>query len=575
MLTRLLVRNFLLVEEGVLEFGPGLNALTGETGAGKSILLHALGLLLGARGSAEWIRRPADGLLVEGVFRIDPPMRRRLQALGIAAAAEELVLTREIRRGGANRCFANGQRVLVERLRRLSAPLVEIHGQREEERFRRPEAQRDLLDLFGAHTGRRRRVREAFREARRAAEARAGHAQRTERLEREEDWLRFQLAEYERIRPEPGEEETLRERLTQAEHFAQKAELLALAEHILNGRDGAVLESLETLDHRAAALQGAGEFWEALRASIADLARAARRLHLDIGGVAAGDPEESGNVAALEERLSELERLKRKHRRTLEEIATLADEWRVSLRELEEAQATGAALEERWDRSREALDLAAADLARARRRAGPGLATAVRGELEAIGMKDCRLEFCLEALPAGEGTLELADGRAIGATGGERVRFEVETNPGEGLRPLGEIASGGEMARIALALRVVLGRRGRSGLSIFDEIDSGLGGGAARAVAARLGEVAQHRQVLLVTHLPVIAARAERQLRVVKETRGGRSRVTVTALEGEARVTEIARMLAGEGRDLQARQHARALLHAPSGLPAAKGSARN
>jgi DNA repair protein RecN (Recombination protein N) len=574
-LTRLLVRNFLLVEEGVLEFGPGFNALTGETGAGKSILLHALGLLLGARGSAEWIRRPAEGLLVEGVFRVDAGMRRRLQALGIADGGEELVVSREIRRSGTNRCFANGQRVLVERLRRLAEPLVEIHGQREEERFRHAPAQRDLLDLFGGHGELRQRVRSAYREAREAEEALAEHERTTERLEREQDWLRFQLAEFDRIRPAAGEEEALREALARQRDSAQKTELLALTEHILNGRDGAVLESLEELDHRAAAWKDAGEPWEGLRASIAELARQARGLHQAVRRFSSGAPETGGDAETLALRLSELEHLRRKHRRTLEEIVAQAETWRASLRELEEAQTTGADRRARRDRARQALEQAAASLGKARRKAGTGLADALHRELEAIGMGECRLAVRFEPLRAGEGGIAVDDGRAIGAAGGEGVDFQIETNPNEGFRPLGEIASGGEMARIALALRVVLGGRGRPGLSIFDEIDAGLGGSAARAVAARIAEVGRHRQVLLVTHLPLIAARAERQIKVAKETRAGRSRVTVAALEGEARVAEIARMLAGEGADPQAQQHARALLREPSGLPEPKGSGRN
>jgi len=575
MLTRLLVRNFLLVEEGVLEFGPGFNALTGETGAGKSILLHALGLLLGARGSPEWIRRRAESLLVEGVFHVDAAMQRRLEALGIADGGEELVLSREIRRSGTNRCFANGQRVLVERLRRLTEPLVEIHGQREEERFRQAAAQRELLDAFGDHGELRRAVRAAYRAAREAEDALSEHERTTERLAREEDWVRFQLAEVDRIRPVAGEEDTLREQLARQRDSARQTELLALIEHILNGRDGAVLESLEELDHRASAWQAAGEPWEGLRASIAELARQARRLHQEARRCAPGVPEEGGDAAALEQRLSELEHLRRKHRGSLEDVVARAETWRAALRELEEAQTTGVALRGRQAQARAALERAAAQLGSARRKAGTALAQALRRELEAIGMPECRLAVRLTPLRAGEGAIAIEDDRAIGAAGAEGVDFEIETNPHEGFRPLGEIASGGEMARIALALRVVLGGRGRPGLSIFDEIDAGLGGSAARAVAARIAEVGRHRQVLLVTHLPMIAARAERQIRVTKEMRAGRARVTVAGLEGEARVAEIARMLAGEGADPQAQQHARALLREPLRLPAAKGSGRN
>jgi DNA repair protein RecN (Recombination protein N) len=279
--------------------------------------------------------------------------------------------------------------------------------------------------------------------------------------------------------------------------------------------------------------------------------------------------EAEGEGPALEElesRLSELEALRRKHRRSLEEIAALAEEMRASLDELGRAQQTAEALASASRAAEAALQTAAAELTRARKKAGIGLAAAVRGELDAIAMTDCRLRV---------GFAPAEEEGGIGPTGGERVVFEAETNPGEGYRPLGEIASGGEMSRIALALRVVLGRRGRRGLSVFDEVDAGLGGGAARAVAQRLRQVSRHRQVLLVTHMPIIAAQADRHLRVAKETQEGRARVTVAPLTGAARVAEIARMLSGSPRDPQAVEHARALLRGPLGLPEARGSARS
>ena len=560
MLTRLLVKNFLLIRHAELNFSPRLNVLTGETGTGKSLLLDALGLALGGRGKSDWIGSGGDDLLVEAVFRADRAAAKLASSLGIAAAGEELILTRQIRRRGGSRCFVNGQRVLQRGLQRLGAQLVEIHGQREEERFRLPEVQRDLLDLFGDHREARRKVRDLYRELRTQQERVAEHGARLRRLESEEEWIRFQLGEIEQLRPEEGELEALRERVRGGRRQRESEEWLELAETLLNGRDGAVLESAETLDARCSALPDEPP-WDALRTEVHALRSAARDLHRSLQRLRRDAHEEAGDLHAAEERLGQLEGLQRKHRKTVDEIIAVAGEMRTQLEELEAGSALREELEGKLGECRRALERAAARLRRLREKAADSLSTALAREISGLGMKGCALRVAVEPLPgSGEGSVAPSGSTLVGAKGSERVRFLVQTNPGAGYRPLGEIASGGEMARMALALRVVLGDRGRSLLTVFDEIDAGLGATAARAVAARLQGVARHRQVLLVSHLPGIAASADRHFLIGKAERAGRNWVEARPVEGAARVREIARMLSGDAGDRRAREHAEALL---------------
>ncbi|MBD3236899.1 MAG: DNA repair protein RecN [Candidatus Eisenbacteria bacterium] len=552
MLQSLRVRDFLLVEEAVLEPGDGLAVLTGETGTGKSILLSALALLLGGRGSAQWVRPGAAELQIEAVFRASPGVRRLLRDWGLPREGETLVLVRRIDRRGRSRCSVNDQRVLVGTLRRLGGHLVELHGQREEERFRRSDVQRELLDLYGGHQTLRRRMRERHLGARRARAARDAHRARLADLAREEDWLRYQVAEIDEIDPQPGERERLREEVREVGAQAERAARLDLAEELLNGAEGGILAALESLDHETAKVRDADEAWSAWRESIRELRLQARATHRQLTALRRSAEAPGGGREALEGRLRQLEQLERKHRRSLSEILTLAEEMRTSLETLERGQQRDAELSEALRAAEEAQRSAAQALREARKKAAPRMTRALERELRALGMPDCRVRIALPRADA-------AAGAGIGPRGSERVVFEVETNPAHGFRPLGEIASGGEMSRVALAIRVVLGSAGRQRLTVFDEIDAGLGGAAAKAVAQRLAQVAGDHQVLLVTHLPVIAARAGRQFRVAKQRVGRRNVATVERLADEARVEEIARMLAGD-RDARARDHARALL---------------
>jgi len=564
MLTQLRVQDFLLIESAQLAFAPGLNVLTGETGAGKSLLLQALALLLGRRGALDWIRPGAGELCVDGTFRASPRALRLARRHGIPLEGEELIVRRELRAGGRGRCFVNGQRVLVATLRALSTHLVDIHGQRQEERFRRAEAQRDLLDLYGDHAPLLRAVRQAHRSWAAAAQARQAAAAQLDRLAREEDWIRYQLDEIERLGPAPDELESLRERLAAQRRRATEGELAALAEQLLNGREGAVLESLEELDHRLGPLREAPA-WREFAAGVATLRSEARALYRRLQELQRALETEPDSLAEQEARLAALEDLERKHHRSLETILELAEGWRRDLELLAEGEAALAQRSADVAAADRELAAAAGRLTQSRKRAAQELARALADEMAGLAMPHCRFRIELDPLT-------LPSGGSSGPRGAERVRFTVETNPGTGFRPLGEIASGGEMARIALALRVILGRRGEPRLAVFDEIDAGLGGGAARSVAERLVRVALHRQVLLVTHLAPIAAHGARHFRLAKRNCDGETRVEVAEVRAGERIAEVARMLSGEPEGRQARDHARRLLEQGNPLPRRKGS---
>jgi len=569
MLTRLLVRNFLLVSEAKLDFCAGLNVLTGETGTGKSVLLEALGLVLGKRGGQSLVGPAGDELLVEAAFKIDRRVAKQLSEIGIVVEGQEAFLSRRLRSKGEGHCFINGQRVLLRQLKKIGSQLVEIHGQREEERFRLPENQRDLLDLFGNQTKSRKELRLLFSKLSAKNKELSDFQTSQQELSRDEDWIRFQLKEIDDLGLQPGEFEEHRESVRASRSDRDVAEWLALAEQLLNRPEGGILEMVETLSARSNLLPET-ETWTEVHDQINQLRQITLRLYRNLRDHHQQVGDDLAKLPELEERLSVLETVQRKHQKSIAEIIELASEMRRSLNELE----LGAEEERRICLSLEAAEsefiARARALSKSRQSAARAFSKAIQKEMLILGMKNFRLKVEFPPhIKTGDNNLHFrseidlpGDSSNVVAnpTGLERVRFIAQTNPGNEYRPLGDIASGGEMARIALAFRVVLGKKGRSILTVFDEIDTGLGATAAKTVAARLSEVADHRQVLLVTHLPVIAAVAQRHFLVGKNHSGKRNLSSVKVLDDSERIGEIARMLGGDASDSQARQHAKSLL---------------
>jgi DNA repair protein RecN (Recombination protein N) len=614
-LLRLTLGEFVIVERADLEFAPGLNALTGETGAGKSILVDAIGLLAGSRGSAEWIRRGAERLLVEGTLDLAhaPAAREAAKRHGIPLDDSQLLVRREIAADGRSRCFAGGRQVLVSQLRELTAGALWTVGQGEQRVLTDPSEQEELLDRFGDTLELRERyqsVRAAFLAA--IAECARLTAVR-ESFAGDADFLRAQVREIREADPAPGERARLRAAVARGQARIAEAALMEELQARLFREEGSVLDHLETLVHRLGTADETA--WGSLRAELESLRDAVRSLR-----VPSPEDEEGGDLEVMEERLRLLERVCRRYAseagagaapaagsaggaaagpadvatidpagggvargvdavgpavdtspESPEARAELAAERSVLARlaVLENRLAEGESLHERLTEAEAARESARRDLAAAggdlsgrRAIAAMALAEAAGKELAGLGMPGASVSFAFRSEPDPLGVPVGESGARVRPleNGLERARLMFRSHPAEAEGELSRVASGGELSRVLLALHAALGEASPPGCWILDEVDAGIGGETARRAAARLGRMAERAQVLLVTHLPVIAARAERHLCVVKEEQQGRPSVRVELLTGEARVRELARMLAGEPDSTTARRHARELL---------------
>ncbi len=562
MLRELRIKNFAVIEEVTVPFAPGLNVLTGETGAGKSILLDTLLLLSGARPHPDLIRSEADSAVVEAVFDIDPqgPIRLILDETGLHAEAGQLIIRRELTRSGRNRAFANDSPVTVGFLDRLGEHLVAIHGQHEHQRLMEPARQLDLLDRFAAAEEARACAAAAVGEWERARAA-LTELQVSERERRQkEDLYRFQRSEIDAARLAPGEGEALQAERRRLQHAERLAEGL-----------GRVMGHLyEDAQSAAAGLSRAAQFLgelakidpdvaaplPALESAQAYLEEAVSRL-LPLRARTRFDPE---RLEEIDARLDALAKLRRKYGESEEAILAYRDQIHAELERLEHHEEVLATLEERVARLGEEAGLEALALSERRREAAGRLERLVQRELRALGMEKARFTIALRREPAAQDELRAGpEGWRVTARGIDQVEFQLSTNPGEELKPLARVASGGELSRTMLGLAAILAQADRISVMIFDEVDAGIGGRVADQVGQKLAQVARHRQVLCVTHLSQIAAYARQHLRVEKLVRGGKTRTRVEVLDERGRVDELARMLGGEQVTDTARRHAREL----------------
>ena len=566
-----------------LGFGPGLNVLTGETGAGKSIVLGALALLAGGRAQTGVVRDGAEEAVVEAVFRTEgrPDLAAELEALGVAVEDGALIVRRSVSRSGRSRAWVGGRQVPVSTLADLLGARLEISSQHESHGLLRPEAQGRALDAFGGLLAARADVEAGVRRLCELGEEIARLEAAAEERARREDFLTFQVREIDEAQLAEDEDASLdaeHRRLVHAERLrgeAARAAACLAGDPALSEAPGAgdqvglaarLVEGLAALDPTLGPL---GERLVAARTELADLAaeleRYAGRVELD-----------AGRLAQVEERLRVLERLRRKYGATAREI--LAFRQRVAA-ERDAISGSDARLRELASEraaEHERVAAAAAALGAARREVAGCLARAVETGLRPLAMPAARFEA--ELVPA-----EPVPGAPCGATGGEGARFLFGANPGEPLQPLRRVVSGGELSRVFLALSNVLRRAGESMVLVFDEVDAGVGGAVADRVGAALAALATDHQLLCITHLPQIAARADRHFQVAKHTRGARTRTAVESLDAGGRVEEIARMAGGETVTEATRRHARALLAqaapaegsaAPRGRPGGVGRGR-
>jgi DNA repair protein RecN (Recombination protein N) len=545
MLTALSIRDVVLIERLDLSFGSGLTVLTGETGAGKSILLDSLGLALGARAEAGLVRAGAEQASVSACFA--PPTGHPLMSLlaeqGLAAD-DEVVLRRVLTKDGRSRAFINDQPVGVALLRRAGALMVEVQGQHEQIGLADPASHAALLDAFGVPASLRDGTAAAWRGWREAIAALDAAREAIAAAERDEEWLRHAVDELAGLAPQPGEEEQLareRQRLQQGERHAE-AITAALAELTPHDRRSAAPAASLRAASRALqrlvipaqpdAANPAGPALAALERAEEALAEAESFL-TRLAHEADADPR---LLEQAEERLFALRAAARKHAVAVADLPGLLDTLSARLAALETGAAQVVALEQAVHTARQTYVQRAAALGEARRTAAAKLDRAVAKELPPLRLEKARFHAEVVAL----------DEPAWGPTGTDAVHFLIATNPGQDLGPLGRIASGGELSRLMLALKVVLSSGSPVPTLVFDEVDADVGGATAAAVGERLTRVAERMQVLVVTHSPQVAARGGSHLRVAKQAARGRAMTRVEQLDAAERREEIARMLAGE-----------------------------
>lgn len=555
MLARLSIRDIVLIERLDVDFTAGLSVLTGETGAGKSILLDSLSLALGARGDASLVRHGAAQGQVTAVFDVPRvhPARHILRDNAIEDDGD-IILRRVQTADGRTRVFVNDQPASVGLMRAIGHALVEIHGQHDERALVDADAHRDLLDAFGLHSEQAAAVREAFQHWRNAEQALARHRAKVEAAAREADFLRASVDELSKLDPQPGEEGELAERRAAMMRAEKTAGDIQDAGEVLSGANSptpqlsSLLRRLQRkadqnpglLDEIIAALDQALISLDAAQAAVDEAMRAAEF-----------DPHA---LERAEERLFALRAVARKHNVAVDDLAKLRDAMFADLADLDAGEEKLKAMEAEAAAGRELYDTAAARLSEERRASAEALVRAVMAELPALKLE--RAEFIVEIDSVPENRTE---------TGIDRIEFWVRTNPGTRPGPMMKVASGGELSRFLLALKVALADRGSAPTLVFDEIDTAVGGAVADAIGQRLARLAERVQVLSVTHAPQVAARAGSHYLITKAGNADRVATAVASLEDGARKEEIARMLAGATVTDEARAAAGRLLSENAG----------
>ena len=556
MLAALSIRDIVLIDKLDLEFGQGLFALTGETGAGKSILLDAFSLAIGARGDASLVRRGAAQGQVTATFELAPshPVLALLAENGIAGDAT-LILRRVQGSDGRSRAFLNDTSVSVQLLRQVGQALVEIHGQHDDRALIDPSGHRDLVDAFGGLGAEVARVAGAYAAWQAAEAAHARHASGIAASRANADYLGHALEELRELNPERGEEETLASRRQLMMHAEKIAAELAEALDALQGEgtDGARLAAALRRIERQAALAGGllAPIAEALERVLSETNAARAKIEEALAATAF----EPAALERAEERLFALRAAARKHKLMVDDLPVLKDRLEAELAALDVSEGRAAELAGEAGAARKAYESAAVSLSAARKMAGTRLDKEVMGELAPLKLEKASFLTTIETVPLAEG----------GPSGIDRVAFYVQTNPGTEAGPLMKVASGGELARFILALKVVLAARGSAPTLIFDEADAGVGGATAAAVGERLSRLGARVQVLAVTHAPQVAAIASGPMLIAKEPVAGPEGETmatrVSVLEGTHRREEIARMLAGQTITDEARAAATRLMN--------------
>jgi DNA repair protein RecN (Recombination protein N) len=557
MLIRLSIRDIVLIDRLDIDFDAGLSVLTGETGAGKSILLDSFALALGARGDSDLVRQGAEQGQVTAAFDVpeDHPAWAILKENDIPAN-DDLILRRVQFADGRTRAFLNDQPVAVQVLRSVGSALVEIHGQHDDRALVDTATHRRLLDAFGSLEAEVAEVARLWAIRREAEQQVARHRAEVERAQREADWLRHAADELTQLAPEPGEETLLAERRTGMMQAEKVAEDLREAQAVVSGTGSpvpALAAAVRRLERRSAQAPGfIDPAVKALDAALTALDEASHHIDRALA-TAAFDPHV---LERIEERLFALRAAGRKYNAPVDQLAALSARYAADLALLDAGTARLAGLEKEAAAAIERYTKAAVALSGRRRDVAATLDKAVNGELKPLKLDQARFSTAITTVHD-----------TPGPDGIDRVEFWVRTNPGTQPGPLMKVASGGELARFMLALKVVIADRGSAPTLVFDEIDTGVGGAVADAIGARLARLAKRVQVLAVTHAPQVAARADHHYLITKDAlaKGKRIATRIAELETERRREEIARMLAGAEITVEARAAAERLMRAAAG----------
>ncbi|HHH28349.1 MAG TPA: DNA repair protein RecN [Polyangiaceae bacterium] len=562
MLSVLRIKNLAIIDELEVELTPGLNVITGETGAGKSILIGALGLVLGHKGRSELVRTGAERAEVEALFELgeDQEARARLAASGIDGGADgELIIRRVLNKSGRTRAYVNGTLTTARQLAELARGLVDVSSQHEHHTLVDPATHMRFLDEFGQLGDLSARVSEVHRGLREAedalARARAASLERGER----EDFLRFQIKEINDLDPSPGEDSALERERSRLMHAERLVDSAGGAEVELYSSDDAICARLDrvakliregadldpTLAPHAEAVEGA---LAQLEDTARELSAYAQDVHID-----------PARLREVDDRHHRLRGLMKKFGGDVDGVLARRDELSAELEQLAGVEATIEALSKERDMALRRATKEARKLSKARRKIAKKLGDAIGGELATLGMGGAKVEVQVQPLAERRGELSI-DGARLTETGIDRVEFLIAPNRGEAPRPLRKIASGGELSRALLAVKRVLSGVGRAGLYVFDEVDSGVGGAIAEVIGQKLTEVAAHHQVICVTHLAQIAVYGEAHYRVTKRVAEGRTESGIERLDEGERLDEVARMVGGIEVTKSTRHAAREML---------------
>jgi DNA repair protein RecN (Recombination protein N) len=558
MLTELRIRNFAIIESLSLPLAKGFNVLSGETGAGKSIIVGALGLLLGERASTDLIRTGADRATVEGVFDVAdrPEIAVLLDERGIDAEESFVVLKREIVAAGRARAWVNGTTVSAAILAEVGRLLVNLHGQHEAQTLLDPDAQRRILDAFAGATESASAVRDAYDTLAHVRREIADLRRRRAEAEKRADYLRHVVQEIETAKLTDGEDVRLEDEARRLENAEELRELATGIVECVEGEEESALQRLASVERLLSAIQRVDP-------TLARLQELYDTAYYNLEALAREMTEYEASVELDPERLEDVRRrrdvlykLTKKYGPTLPDVVEAGRSARAELDLVDSADLDLRTLEERERSAAEALRAHAAALSALRAQASERLGRAVDEVLPDLGMTDGRFHAALVPL------------REVGPDGAEAVEFRVSLNVGHEERPLARVASGGELSRVMLALKTILARLDRVPTLIFDEVDAGIGGRVGLQVGETMRRVASYHQVFAITHLPQIAARAHHHILVSKGARGGVTTADVAVLDGAARVAEIARMLGGDPESEVSRAHARELLDVAATLTA-------